>query len=238
MINKVIVALDNMTLKEAKQFLDTTDDIKIIKIGMEMFYSNGREALLELHQKYGVKIFLDLKLHDIPNTVAKAIKSLSGLPIEFLTIHTVGGSSMIEAAMDAKKEFLPETNLLGVSYLTSLSESHFKEILNVDKENIKAAFNRIFKAGLDKNIDGFILSGHELKQLNELCISENKMALKVCPGIRFNDEINLGKLQDQKRVMSPTLAFNAGADFLVMGRSITQANNLSKRLAELKSISS
>ncbi|MBT7609428.1 MAG: orotidine-5'-phosphate decarboxylase [Bacteriovoracaceae bacterium] len=237
MINKTIVALDNMSFKEAKVFLDKADGIKLIKIGMEMFYAMGKKSVLELSEQYNVKVFLDLKLHDIPNTVANAIKSLQGLPIEFLTIHAVGGREMINAAMMAKQEFLPDTNILGVSFLTSLSEDHFKEILNIEVDSISNAFKRVFLAGLNENIDGFILSGHELSLLNKLCKSENKQTLKICPGIRFKEEILSGNVQDQKRVMDPKRAFDSGADYIVMGRSLTNAIDLNSRLEELKKTS-
>jgi orotidine-5'-phosphate decarboxylase len=235
-ISKTIVALDNMSYEEANLFLKESKEIKLIKIGMELFYSMGRNAVLELSKKYDVEIFLDLKLHDIPNTVAKAIKSLSGLPIKFLTIHAVGGRDMIKAAMKAKKEYLPSTNILGVSYLTSLSPIHFKEMLNFEENSIDNAFERVFSVGIDEDIDGFILSGHELSQLNNLCGKRNKQLLKICPGIRFTDEIQSGNVQDQKRVMDPKMAFNAGADYLVMGRSLTQSKNLRDRIKELNAI--
>ncbi len=236
MISKVIVPLDNMSYEEARKFLNKSHQIKFIKIGMEMFYAHGRSTLINLADEFNVKIFLDLKLHDIPNTVAKAIKALKGLPIEFLTIHGVGGKEMIRAAMDSKEDNLPQTKILGVSYLTSLSPEHFHSIYNIQNNEIKDAFLRIFTLGMEENIDGFILSGHELNLLNELSVQMNKRPLKICPGIRFEDEMNSGQTQDQKRVMSPEEALSKGANYLVIGRSLTQAKDLAQRIEQLKAI--
>lgn len=236
MLNRVIVALDNMTLKETHQFLDKAKGIEFVKVGMELFYSQGREALIEIYQKYGVKIFLDLKLHDIPNTVAKAVKSLEGLPIEFLTIHCVGGPTMISKAMEMKNDCLPNSKILGVSYLTSMSDDDFSQIYSYQNNEIQMAFSRLFKLGISNKIDGFILSGHELAQVNSITKQADYSPLKVCPGIRFEDEIASGATQDQSRVMSPEEAFKAGADYLVMGRSLTKASNIEMRLDSLKNL--
>jgi orotidine-5'-phosphate decarboxylase len=237
MINKTIVALDNMNLEQARLFLKINGEIQLVKIGMEMFYGHGQNIVNDLVDDFNVGVFLDLKLHDIPNTVSKAIKSLQGLPIKFLTIHAIGGEQMIRAAMEAKRRYLPNTMILGVSYLTSLSENHFKNVYGLESNQIDEAFNRVFKVGLEEKIDGFILSGHELPLLKELAAKNNMSPIKICPGIRFEDEIDSGALQDQKRVMDPKLAFKSGADYLVMGRSLTQAKSLEQRINQLKALS-
>ncbi|MCO4792600.1 MAG: orotidine-5'-phosphate decarboxylase [Bacteriovoracaceae bacterium] len=237
-MEKVFAALDNMTKDQVIEFVASSNgDIKNIKVGMELFYAEGPELLHELSSKFGVKIFLDLKLHDIPNTVAKAIRSLKGLPVHFLTIHTSGGQNMIESAMSAVKEHLPSAKVLGVSYLTSLSPKDLKDLWDINEEHIPKAFERFFNLGIDSGIDGFILSPLELDILKEVEINKNVKVLKVTPGIRFQDEIESGKTQDQKRVLNPSDALKAGADYLVMGRSLSQSENLKERVTQINAIS-
>jgi orotidine-5'-phosphate decarboxylase len=215
-ISKVIVALDNMSDLEMKDFLDRHgSNIKVVKIGMEAFYRYGRAFVEEIYQKYQIEIFLDLKLHDIPNTVSKAIKSLAGLPIKFLTIHLSGGVEMIRAAMASRDEHLPNCQLLGVSVLTSLSEDDCQSIWG---KNSCDSFKQLYAMAHEAKLDGIVSSGFELEIATEIDSQLNHSPIKVCPGIRFTHSDH----QDQKRVMSPADAFSKGANFLVMGRAITQ----------------
>ncbi len=238
-MNKVFCALDNMSKAEVFNFIEKADGkLKNIKVGMELYYAEGPDFLAELQSKYNLKIFLDLKLHDIPNTVSKAIRSLKGLPVHFLTIHTSGGSQMIKAAMESARENLPTAKILGVSYLTSLSPEDLKEMWNIDADQIPKAFERFFDTGINAGIDGFILSPLELEILKSVETRHHKSVLKVTPGIRFADEIASGQIQDQKRVLSPEEALSNGADYLVMGRSLNQAENLEARINQLDSIDS
>lgn len=215
-ISKVIVALDNMSDLEIKEFLDLHGkNIELVKIGMEVFYRYGRSFVEEIHNKYQVGIFLDLKLHDIPNTVSKAIKSLSGLPVTFLTIHLSGGVEMIKAALNSRDQHLKECKILGVSVLTSLSDEDCQSIWDKDSQE---TFKKLYLLAHRSGIDGIVSSGHELEIAKEIDLRENRSPIKVCPGIRFSHSDN----QDQKRVMTPAKAFNTGANYLVMGRAITQ----------------
>lgn len=227
-LGQIFVAMDNMEEAARDKFMNDLGDAPVnIKLGLEFFSQLGPKGLVDFHNKYQKNIFFDYKLHDIPNTVAKAIKSLEGLPIKYLTIHMTGGREMVKAAMEAKRKYIPNTKILGVSFLTSLGKDDFNELWDI--EGSKEDFGRLFKMGLEEGIDGFILSPHELPIITSLEENLNLKALKVTPGIRFSDQA----AGDQKRVATPESAFNDGADFLVMGRPLTQAENLQARLAEL-----
>jgi len=228
---RVFVALDNMTKEEIFSFLSVCyPGITHIKIGLEVFNKFGPSIVEEIYKLYPIDIFLDLKLHDIPNTVKKAIASLEGLPIKFLTVHLSGGREMLKQAMIAKDKYLPGCKLLGVSILTSLDEADLKEIWSVTDMN--QAFINLFKLASDCKIDGVVCSAKEL----ELVKSFENSLITVCPGIRFSDEIALGNTGDQKRVLSPKEAFQNGASYLVMGRSLTKALDLKERIQNLQNL--
>lgn len=213
---RVIVALDNMDKKEVDTFLNEySSEISLVKIGMELFYRYGREYILAIAQKYKVEIFLDLKLHDIPSTVYKSIRSLEGLPIKFLTIHLSGGNSMVREALRARDNYIKNCKILGVSVLTSLDQSDCNDIWANSSEEV---FKNLYKIALNTHIDGIVSSAHELEVAQHLDKNDKNTPLKVCPGIKFattNDN-------DQQRVMTPSQAFDQGADYLVIGRAITQ----------------
>ena len=237
-LNKVILAVDNMTRGEVEELLKSwpSQKMPIIKVGLELFLKYGQQFVLELFQEFGVKIFLDLKLHDIPNTVAKSIKSLKGLPVEFLTIHLSGGREMIRRALEEAKINLPDTKILGVSLLTSLDKNDFEELWGFSSEGIENTFSNLFSLALELKVHGVVCSPMDLSLITPL---ENKLQqtlLKVTPGIRFEDEILKGSLGDQKRVLSPERAFNAGADYLVIGRSLTESTQLDKRIEHLANL--
>lgn len=228
MINKIIVALDQMTLEEIDIFLSRKDNtLAFVKIGLELFLKHGRDLVLKIHSQYEKKIFLDLKLHDIPVTVEKAIASLEGLPIDFLTIHIGGGEAMMKAAVDSRDTYIPNCKILGVSFLTSLESHDLSQLFGIS--DMDEAFNRLFQAADTAGIDGVVCSPHEVKLLK----SKHSSLVAVTPGIRFIDEIEASVTQDQKRVLDPQSAFNEGSDYLVMGRSLTKANDLKSRLTYL-----
>lgn len=225
LINRTIIALDQMSEYEIRQILKKADgQIEHIKIGLELFLKYGPTIVKKISDEYQVKIFLDLKLHDIPTTVQMAIRSLKNLPIEFLTVHLGGGEAMLTAAMTEARLSLPNTKILGVSFLTCLSEEDLKIIYGI--EDAAAGFARLFNLASLTNVDGVICSPYEV----ELVKSHHPNLLAITPGIRFNDE----DLTDQKRVATPHEAFKLGADYIVMGRSITKAESLEKRLLELQ----
>lgn len=214
----IIVAIDEINFEDASKIIDKLDSKKcLIKIGSVAFNSIGSKIIYHAAEK-GFDIFLDLKLHDIPNTIKKSIYGLKNLPIKMLTIHTTGGREMMEAAMEATSN----TNLkiFGVTALTSLS--------NVDTNNIfqRTVFEQVSKM-LDlaelAGIDGVVCSPHELELL-----TKRTSLLSITPGIRLENSAD-----DQKRVMTPKEAIDLGADYLVIGRPITTSKNISKTLNDI-----
>ncbi|HAZ12450.1 MAG: orotidine 5'-phosphate decarboxylase [Bdellovibrionales bacterium GWA2_49_15] len=227
-LDRTFVALDNMSLKDVRIFLKSNPEIVNIKIGLELFLAHGPQIVHILRSEFQPlqKIFLDLKLHDIPQTVRKSIQALSGLPVDFLTVHLSGGREMLLAALQAQQASLQNTKLLGVSFLTSLDQHNFQELWGIKANDIAPAFQRLFSLALDVAVHGLILSPLELAQL------KGKNILKITPGIRFAED---GKTHDQKRIATFEEAFNAGADYIVIGRSLTECTDIKKRLRDLAS---
>ena len=212
MNKKLIVALDFDNADKALNFLNNLDPNKcLVKVGLELFISEGWK-ILDLISERGFEIFLDLKLHDIPNTVAKSIKKISNFNVALTTVHLSGGISMLEAASSEKGNI----KILGVSILTSLSQ---KEIFEITDTNFDVYFNNLISIASSTNVDGVVCSPNELDRLKDF----NK--LKVVPGIR-NDISD----DDQKRVMTSAEAYHKGADFIVVGRPITKSEDPKKAL--------
>lgn len=228
-LDRIIVALDQMTLEEIDAFLKKEDNtLPFVKIGLELFVKHGPELVHRIHNDYKKKIFLDLKLHDIPVTVAKAISSLKGLPIDFLTVHLSGGEAMLKAAVAEARVSIPNCKLLGVSFLTSLEASDLEDLFGI--EDTDEAFLKLFKVASHSGIDGVVSSPLEVALLKK----NYPNLLSVTPGIRFKDEIDSNVVQDQKRVMNPEQAFDEGSDYLVMGRSLTKTDRFSERVKSLQ----
>ena len=219
---KIIVALDCDNLNYTANVVKTLKkEAFAFKIGYEFFFNFGLEGYKTI-QKENIKIFLDLKLHDIPHTVKKGVFAISKLNPYFTTIHLSGGDEMQIAAGISKKK----TKILGVSILTSLnSEQTQKFYFNKDIEGIVSNFA---KYALNNKLDGIVCSPKEIKTIKK--ISQDKLLI-ITPGIRPLNYKRIG--DDQKRTMSPKEAIHAGANYLVIGRPITQATN---PLEELKSI--
>ena len=212
MNKKLIVALDFDNADKALNFLNNLDPKKcLVKVGLELFISEGWK-ILDLISERGFEIFLDLKLHDIPNTVAKSIKKISNFNVALTTVHLSGGISMLEAASSEKGNI----KILGVSILTSLSQN---EIFEITDTNFDIYFNNLISIASSTNVDGVVCSPNELDRLKDF----NK--LKVVPGIRNNISDD-----DQKRVMTSTEAYHKGADFIVVGRPITKSEDPKKTL--------
>lgn len=209
-MRKVFVALDNMTDIEILSFLEENKDhLSLIKIGLEVYLKYGNEFIQKINKLFHFEIFLDLKLHDIPNTVASSIKSLKGLKIDFLTLHLSGGASMLAMAKEARDKYLPGTKLIGVSILTSLDESDCLEIFN---QKTNEAFTHLIAIAQRTKLDGIVCSGFELGLM-----AKDSPLITICPGIRVAED---NCSDDQKRVMTPAQAFQSGANYLVMGRAI------------------
>ncbi len=197
-------------IKEIKEHIDG------IKIGMEAFYAMGANGYLRLHD-LGLPIFLDLKLHDIPNTVSSAIKSLLPLNPSIINIHTTGGSAMMKAAVEAISDIgINKPKLIGVTILTSMNEQSFSEqgiSLKVEQQVINLS-----TLAKECGLDGVVCSPLEAKNVKIKCGQD---FLTIVPGIRPNNSIE----DDQKRVLTPKEAIRNGADILVVGRPITQADD-------------
>ena len=221
---KIIVALDTYNLDEANLILDQLDlNLCKIKIGSVVFNSLGKQFLHSVSER-GFKIFLDLKLHDIPNTVQETILGFAGCSIDMLTVHLSGGEKMLEKALLAAQRI--DAKLIGVSLLTSLEESDSTDLFN---SNINNQIIRLFMVAKKINIDGIVCSPLELDIANSVLGSH---VLKVTPGIRETSSND-----DQARTMGAKNAIKKGASFLVIGRPITQAENISLALKNFSSLS-
>jgi orotidine-5'-phosphate decarboxylase len=223
--DKIIVALDVATKKTALALVDQLrGDISCFKVGLQLYIAEGPEIVRAIRAT-DANVFLDLKLHDIPNTVAKAVRSAAELGIQMLTIHLCGGAEMIRAAVSAKPR---ELSLLGVTVLTSADGQTLRKIGIPDK--IDDHVLRLAKLGVKKEIDGLVASPHEVKMLRAQFGKKIKL---VVPGVRPK----WSEAGDQKRVMTPREALDAGADYLVIGRPIIAAPRpreaVTKILAEL-----
>jgi len=214
----IIVAIDEIDLNNASAIVDNLDHKKcMVKIGSVSFNSIGHQIIYYAAEK-GFDIFLDLKLHDIPNTVKKSIEGLSSLPISMLTIHTSGGKDMMMAAMEAVSG--TQIKVFGVTALTSLNNDDTNQIFQrTTAGQVDAMLNLAQEAG----IHGVVCSPQELELVNK-----RESLLSITPGIRLQDSND-----DQKRVMTPKEAINLGADFLVIGRPITEAENIGEALDEI-----
>ena len=218
MSKSIIVAIDETQPSSFKQTVDSLDSaLCMIKVGSVSFNAIGHEALSYVASQ-GFEIFLDLKLHDIPNTVKKSIEGLVSLPISMMTIHTSGGLEMMKAA----KKAVSGTNIkiFGVTALTSLSDEDATTIFQRTASNqVKAMLDLAQEA----QIDGVVCSPHELD-----LVVERKSLLSITPGIRLSESAD-----DQSRVMTPKDAISKGADYIVIGRPITNAPNVSEALQEI-----
>lgn len=213
----VIIACDFSTKEQTLAFLDQFTTVKpFVKIGMELFYAEGPSIVTEIKAR-GHKIFLDLKLHDIPNTVYKAMKNVARLQVDMTNVHAAGTIEMMKAAQKAIDEVNPSTQLIAVTQLTSTSEEVMQEELWIDhpiNDTVQHYAQNTEKAGLA----GVVCSPLEARLVKEVC-SEN--FITVTPGIRFDDATK----GDQKRVTTPAMAKEIGSHYIVVGRPITAAED-------------
>tara|TARA_B100000886_G_scaffold338388_1_gene301102 strand:- start:984 stop:1646 length:663 start_codon:yes stop_codon:yes gene_type:complete len=214
----IIVAIDEIDFNITSNIIDNLDSSKcMIKIGSVAFNSLGHKVI-DYAARKGFGIFLDLKLHDIPNTVKKSIQSLSSLPIKMLTVHTSGGKDMMSAAMEAVSG--TGIKVFGVTVLTSLNDQDAAAIFNkTSSEQVEAMLDVAESA----RIDGVVCSPHELMH-----VKKRESLLSITPGIRLKDSDD-----DQKRVMNPKEAIDLGADYLVIGRPITSSENIGESLNKI-----
>ena len=212
----VIVACDFSSKEQVFTFLDKFTGRKpFVKIGMELYYAEGPEIVRQIKAR-GHKIFLDLKLHDIPNTVKKAMAVLSGLDVDMCNVHAAGTSAMMKAALEGLTR--PDGSrplLIAVTQLTSTDEDSMRRELLIDRplDQVVMSYAQTAK---EAGLDGVVCSPLEAGKVHDRC---GKHFLTVTPGVRFAD----GDVGDQKRVMTPAQAKAIGSDYIVVGRPITAA---------------
>jgi orotidine-5'-phosphate decarboxylase len=214
---KIIVAIDTFDFEKANAILEQLNpDHCLVKIGSVVFNALGKSFLRHASSQ-GFKIFLDLKLHDIPNTVYETIIGFNDCKIDMLTVHLSGGEKMLRKAMLAGKSI--NTKVIGVSMLTSLEE---EDSLTLFGNTVEDQINNLFKIAVKVNIDGIVCSPHELEIANTMLGSHS---IKITPGIRDTTAED-----DQARTLSAKEAIERGSTFLVIGRPITQAEDIAQAL--------
>ena len=219
-MSRTIIALDFSTREQVIDFLKQFEEPVYVKIGMELTYACGLEMVREV-KNMGHKIFLDLKLHDIPNTVRGGMKNLAKLGVDIVNCHCAGGIEMMKAAKQGILEGTPEgqepAKLIGVTILTSTSREMMNEELGIEGEVIDTVI-RYAKNAREAGLDGVVCSVHEAKAIHDACGED---FLTVTPGIRLAGN----SVDDQKRVATPSYAKEQGCDMIVVGRSITKAED-------------
>ena len=214
----VIIACDFKNKEETLKFLDLFQEDKLfLKIGMELFYAEGPDIVREI-KKRGHKIFLDLKLHDIPNTVEKAMKSLSNLDVDMCNVHASGTKDMMKAGLRGlTKEDGTRPILIAVTQLTSTSEERMRNELLINKP-IDEVVIKYAKNTKEAGLDGVVCSPLEASKVKENC---GKEFLCITPGVRFETD----DVGDQVRITTPKKAKEIGSDYIVVGRPITKSEN-------------
>ena len=212
----VIVACDFASREQVFAFLDQFTDRKpFVKIGMELYYADGPAIVREIKAR-GHKIFLDLKLHDIPNTVKKAMRVLSNLDVDICNLHAAGTTAMMEAAVEGlTREDGSRPLLIAVTQLTSTDQQSMERDLLIHQP-IDQVVMHYAQTAKNAGLDGIVCSPLEAEKVHKVC---GKEFLTVTPGVRFAD----GEVGDQVRVTTPARARELGSDFIVVGRPITQA---------------
>ena len=231
----VIIACDFKSADETIKFLDrlsrvrseviSCDDVGIgagrpfVKIGMELFYAEGPVMIKQLKER-GHKVFLDLKLHDIPNTVKKSMQVLGEYGVDMVNVHAAGGIEMMKAAKEGlmlgAARYAEKPKLIAVTQLTSTDEEALHNELLIEKP-MKEVVKQYALNAKEAGLDGVVCSAHEAAEIHSVCGDD---FLTVTPGIRFAESTS----DDQKRVMSPAQAKDAGSDYIVVGRPITAAD--------------
>lgn len=219
---KIIVAIDTHNKDEVRKLLTNLSGKNIwVKVGMELFYSLGPQVIYDA-KDFGFNIFLDLKLHDIPTTVEKSLRSLIKLPIDMINVHASGGSEMMKRARDAVHSKSSPPLLIAVTQLTSTSSIQMNEEQNISGDILQSVIH-LSKLALKSGCDGVVSSPLEVKSIKEHC---GPSFLTVTPGIRPRGH----EQQDQQRITTPDEALILGTDYMVIGRPITGAQTPSDAL--------
>lgn len=227
MAKDVIIALDFPSGEIALDFLKNFKDEKVyVKVGMELFYKEGPSIIKEI-KKLGHKIFLDLKIHDIPNTCKGATNSLISLDVDMINFHIAGGKKMLSEASDIVNREKPEMITLGVTMLTSTDEEVMHNELKIDrKKSLNEVVLDYANLAKDANLSGIVCSALEVPKIKENLGDD---FITVTPGIR-----KVKGTDDQKRVVTPSEARDLGSDYIVVGRPITKAEDPLKEYKEIK----
>ena len=214
---QLILPLDQPSQRHALALVDDMGErVTYYKVGLELFTREGPSVVRALHGRRK-RVFLDLKLHDIPNTVAGAVRAAAELEVELLTVHAGGGRAMLEAAADAAADAASgQLRLLAVTVLTSFTGAGLGEAWGRDVDEVGAEVERLARLSVGAGIDGVVSSAHEAAGLRAALGPD---AVLVTPGIRLPG----GEAHDQRRVATPDTAVRDGADFLVVGRAITES---------------
>lgn len=214
MKNTPIIALDFASKEDVMTFLKPFDEPLFVKVGMELFYQTGPTLIKDI-KALGHDIFLDLKLHDIPNTVGKAMEGLAKLEVDLVNVHAAGGSEMMRRAVEGLRTQNEKTKIIAVTQLTSTTETMLHEEQNI-QTSIEEAVLNYAKLAQQSGLDGVVCSPLETQLITEHCGSS---FLKVTPGIRPANSAR----NDQKRVTTPEEAKQLGSTHIVVGRPITQS---------------
>ena len=229
-MSRTMVALDFSKKEDVMNFLDKFDKPIYVKVGMELTYAFGFEMIREIKAR-GHKIFLDLKLHDIPNTVKNGMKNLAKLDVDVVNLHAAGGSAMMKAAMEGLNEGAVNGKrplCIAVTQLTSTSQEAMNEELLIpgDVKDVVISYAKLAK---ESGLDGVVCSVHEARAIHEACGAD---FLTVTPGIRLSSDSK----DDLKRVATPQFAKEEGCDYIVVGRSITKSEDPYKTYNEIEAI--
>nr|WP_201528655.1 orotidine-5'-phosphate decarboxylase [Psychrobacter frigidicola] len=224
MTSPVIVALDNLTMDAALALADKLDPkLCRLKVGKELFTRSGPAVVQALQQRQ-FEVFLDLKFHDIPNTTAQAVLAAADLGVWMVNVHASAGYDALSLAKQRLLDGNYETLLIAVTVLTSMSSDVLPQIGVIDE--LDTQVSRLAQLTQQAGLDGVVCSAQEAKVLKELCGADFKL---ITPGIRLPDD----NADDQHRICTPKQALNDGADYLVIGRSITQANDPAAKLQKI-----
>ena len=221
-MSKTIVALDFSSKEEVVEFLSQFEEAIYVKVGMELTYACGLDIIKTI-KEMGHHIFLDLKLHDIPNTVKGGMKNLAKLGVDIVNVHAAGGIPMMKAAMEGLEEGAVDGKrplCIAVTLLTSISKDMMNEQLGINGEVIDTV-THYAKNAKEAGLDGVVCSVYEAQAIHEACGND---FLTVTPGIRLATD----SVGDQKRVATPDFAKEQGCDYIVVGRSITKSENPAK----------
>jgi len=223
----ICVALDMAAVDDALRLVDEiADGARWYKVGPILHVAEGRRLIEELRRRRK-RVFLDLKWHDIPNTVAGAVQSASTLGVELATVHLLGGRKMLRHALDAARGAAGEIRLVGVGILTSHTAREFGDILGRPLDDAADEQERLMRIGLESGLDGFVTAATELRHVRSFAGPE---AFLVTPGIRRTGD----SAGDQARTATPADAVSAGADLLVVGRPVTAADDPAAAVAAIR----